>query len=79
MGYEIYKNGGWLNHLENKKAQNLSSTKKQSEKEDLENQVLNLRRDNLRLKNWDIRFRWLIALGSFVFGFILKYILDINN
>lgn len=28
--------------------------------------------DNLRLGNWDIRFRWHIAFGGFLIGFITK-------
>lgn len=43
---------------------------------DLENQIRNLNRDNLRLGNWDIRFRWLIAIITFIIGFIVKYFID---
>jgi hypothetical protein len=41
-----------------------------------EDQIRNLTRDNLRLGNWDIRFRWWIAVGGFVSGFIIKYFID---
>lgn len=40
----------------------------------LESQILNLTRDNLRLENWDIRFRWYIAIGGFIIGFLTKYL-----
>jgi hypothetical protein len=39
-------------------------------------QIQNLTRDNLRLSNWDIRFRWIIACITFVIGFIVKYFID---
>ncbi|MGM5471171.1 hypothetical protein ACS386_12905 [Flavobacteriaceae bacterium LMO-SS05] len=32
--------------------------------------------DNLRLNNWDIRFRWLIAVITFLIGFAVKYFID---
>ncbi|MNQ78837.1 hypothetical protein D3C85_937590 [compost metagenome] len=41
-----------------------------------EDQIRNLTRDNLRLGNWDIRFRWYIAVGGFIFGFITKYFMN---
>lgn len=41
-----------------------------------EGEILILTRDNLRLGNWDIRFRWYIAIGGFIFGFITKYFMD---
>lgn len=41
-----------------------------------EEEIRNLTRDNLRLGNWDIRFRWYIAVGCFIFGFITKYFID---
>ncbi|AWG22891.1 hypothetical protein FFWV33_15840 [Flavobacterium faecale] len=41
-----------------------------------EDQIRNLTSDNLRLGNWDIRFRWYIALISFIIGFIIKYFID---
>lgn len=41
-----------------------------------EDQIRNLTKDNLRLGNWDIRFRWYIAIGGFIFGFITKYFMD---
>lgn len=42
----------------------------------IENKIRNLQRDNLRLGNWDIRFRWLIALITFLIGFITKWFLE---
>ena len=39
-------------------------------------EIRNLTRDNLRLGNWDIRFRWYIAVFSFIIGFIIKYLID---
>jgi len=41
-----------------------------------EDEIRNLTRDNLRLGNWDIRFRWYIAVISFIIGFIIKYFID---
>jgi hypothetical protein len=41
-----------------------------------EDQIRNLTSDNLRLDNWDIRFRWLIAVITFLAGFIVKYFMD---
>jgi hypothetical protein len=41
-----------------------------------EEEIRNLTRDNLRLGNWDIRFRWYIAIISFIIGFIIKYLID---
>lgn len=38
-----------------------------------EDEIRNLTRDNLRLGNWDIRFRWYIAIAGFIFGFVTKY------
>jgi hypothetical protein len=53
-------------------AENLSyekSKREQSEK------IINLTEDNLRLQNWDIRFRWYIAIGTFILGLIIKHII----
>lgn len=41
-----------------------------------EEQILNLTKDNLRLTNWDIRFRWYIATISFIIGLIIKYLIS---
>ncbi|RKS42512.1 hypothetical protein BC962_3270 [Gillisia mitskevichiae] len=41
-----------------------------------EEQIQTLTRDNLRLGNWDIRFRWYIAIITFVIGFIIKYFVE---
>ncbi|CAM3974036.1 hypothetical protein [Flavobacterium weaverense] len=41
-----------------------------------EYEIRNLTRDNLRLGNWDIRFRWYIAVISFIIGFIIKYFIN---
>ncbi|MGJ5642810.1 hypothetical protein [Formosa sp. S-31] len=45
-------------------------------KEKLEKQIRGLTIDNLRLNNWDIRFRWVIAVITFIIGFITKYFID---
>jgi len=41
-----------------------------------EDEIRNLTMDNLRLGNWDIRFRWLIAVITFLIGFIVKYFIE---
>ena len=41
-----------------------------------EEEIRNLTKDNLRLANWDVRFRWYIAVISFIIGFIIKYFFD---
>lgn len=41
-----------------------------------ESQIRNLTTDNLRLGNWDIRFRWLIAFITFLLGIFFKYFID---
>lgn len=41
-----------------------------------EDRIRSLTVDNLRLGNWDIRFRWYIAFVTFIIGFILKYFID---
>ncbi len=56
--------------------ENIEIKEKSDQKENLEEQIRHLTRDNLRLENWDIRFRWYIASGSFIFGFIVKYFID---
>jgi hypothetical protein len=43
--------------------------RKQSEK------IAELTTDNLRLQNWDIRFRWYIAIVTFILGIIIKNII----
>ena len=43
---------------------------------DKETQIRKLTSDNLRLNNWDIRFRWVIAFITFIIGFITKYYID---
>jgi hypothetical protein len=54
-----------------KESSEYSKTLRQKEEE-----IRNLTRDNLRLGNWDIRFRWYIAVTSFIIGFIIKYFID---
>lgn len=54
-----------------KESSEYSKTLRQKEEE-----IRNLTRDNLRLGNWDIRFRWYIAATSFIIGFIIKYFID---
>ncbi|PIA80372.1 hypothetical protein BFR04_17070 [Gaetbulibacter sp. 4G1] len=67
-------------HKENLELTNLNLQKENFEHQKsirgLENQIRNLTRDNLRLNNWDIRFRWLIAIIAFIIGFITKYFID---
>ncbi len=41
-----------------------------------EEQIQNLTRDNLRLENWDVRFRWYVAVVTFIIGFIIKHFID---
>ena len=53
--------------------ENLEYQKSLRKKED---QIRNLTRDNLRLGNWDIRFRWSIAIGTFIIGFIFNHFID---
>ena len=61
--------------LENLKLQKESSEYQKSIR-NKEDEIRNLTRDNLRLGNWDIRFRWYIAVISFIIGFIIKYFID---
>ena len=53
--------------LQNENLEHLKSIKEKEEK------IRNLQTDNLRLSNWDIRFRWLIAIITFIIGFIINY------
>ena len=59
---------------------NLKLQKEASEHErlirDKNDQIRDLTRDNLRLGNWDIRFRWYIAVAGFIIGIITKYFID---
>ena len=61
--------------LQNLKLQNEASEYQKSIRTK-ETQIRNLTRDNLRLGNWDIRFRWLIAVITFLIGFAIKYVID---
>lgn len=74
-GYTFKLNKRGYLEIENSKLQNESfeyqkTIRSQSEK------ISNLTTDNLRLNNWDIRFRWAIAIGSFLGGIIIKHFLD---
>ena len=71
---EFLDNGGFTNI----ETQSRLESNKLREIEHLQNQVLKLQRDNLRLKNWDIRIKWLIAILSFVAGVVTKYVIDNN-
>jgi len=73
------------NELKDKVKESLESENLKLQNENLEYQKSNrvkeekireLTIDNLRLGNWDIRFRWYIAIGSFIVGFIIKYFID---
>jgi hypothetical protein len=61
-----------ISNLELQK-ENLEYQKSIREKEQ---QIRKLTTDNLRLGNWDIRFRWSIAVITFLVGFIVKYFID---
>ncbi len=41
-----------------------------------EEQIRSLTRDNLRLGNWDIRFRWYFTAISFLIGIIVKHFIS---
>lgn len=41
-----------------------------------EERIRNLTSENLKLGNWDIKFRWFIVAISFIFGLITKYFFD---
>lgn len=40
-----------------------------------EYEIRELTKANLRLNNWDIRFRWIISIITFIIGFLLNYII----
>jgi hypothetical protein len=63
-----------LLEIQNLKLQNENSEYQKSIR-DKEEQIRNLTKDSLRLGNWDIRFRWFIALISFIIGYVIKYLL----
>lgn len=71
---EFLDKGGFANI----ETQSILDSNKLRKIEHLQNQVLKLQRDNLRLKNWDIRIKWLIAILSFVAGVVTKYVIDNN-
>jgi len=55
-------------------AENLEYHKEQRDKDE---QIKNLTKDNLRLGNWDIRFRWAFYVVSAIVGFIIKWLIDL--
>ncbi|CAM4356354.1 hypothetical protein [Gillisia limnaea] len=61
--------------IENLKFQNEHSEYQKSIR-DKEDQIRNLTKDNLRLGNWDIRFRWIIAIITFITGFLISYLIE---
>ena len=70
-------------YIEEKKALDLEVLKIQKENSEYlksirtkDEKIKELTIDNLRLGNWDIRFRWYIAIGSFIVGIIVKYFID---
>lgn len=72
-----------LNFLEAKEILEFENLKLQKEASEYqkeirnkEEQIRNLSRDNLRLGNWDIRFRWYIAAGGFIIGIIIKHFIE---
>lgn len=71
---ELKKQKGNL-ELKNLELQNENLEYQQSLRKK-EEHIRRLTRDNLRLENWDIRFRWYIAVITFVIGLILKHFID---
>lgn len=70
---EMFMQQGGFTQSEIKEKQ---SKEKTNQREDLEEQIRKLTRDNLRLDNWDIRFRWIIAIVTFITGYAIKYFID---
>ncbi|AFL79859.1 hypothetical protein Aeqsu_0345 [Aequorivita sublithincola DSM 14238] len=72
--------GGILQQKESLEIENLelenANMKYQESIREKEEQIRNLNKDNLRLNNWDIRFRWFIAIITFIIGFIINFILN---
>lgn len=60
--------------------ENLKLQKEASEHQrlirDKESQIRDLTKANLRLGNWDIRFRWYIAIITFIIGLITTYLIE---
>lgn len=61
--------------LDNLKLQN-ENLEYQKSIRNMENKIRKLTTDNLRLENWDIRFRWYLAIIGFLLGIITKYFMD---
>ncbi|QHI38011.1 hypothetical protein IMCC3317_33940 [Kordia antarctica] len=61
--------------LENLKIQKENSDYQKSNRIK-EEEILELTKDNLRLGNWDIRFRWYITISAFIIGIIVKHFID---
>ncbi len=86
QGKLVKRNGGHLkyqNSLNKKDKLEIINLKLQNDSFEyqksirtMEAQIRKLTTDNLRLENWDIRFRWYIALGTFVLGIITKYLIE---
>jgi hypothetical protein len=70
--YFLFEKGGYTQAEKNEKL----LKEKTKKKENYEEQIRTLTIDNLRLGNWDIRFRWYLATGSFLLGIIVKYFID---
>lgn len=76
FGKEVMDKGGWIEYLNIKKKEEENKIKQDNERQKLKDQIDQLTRDNLRLNNWDIRFRWLIAFITFLIGFVIKHFID---
>lgn len=42
-----------------------------------EEKIRDLTEDNLKLNNWDIKFRWIIVIITFLIGFFTKYVISL--
>ncbi len=57
-GFEIVKNGGWLKHIENKKAEESFNSKRK----DLETEIQELTLKKLKFEQFPAKFWWLIII-----------------
>jgi len=92
-GYEIVKNGGWIEYLKLQSDTNEYLAKKEQlefdnlklQKENLEyiesirkktEIISDLTSKNLKLSNFDIKYRLLIFIGTFIIGLFTEYFTD---
>jgi hypothetical protein len=77
--YDLNSESNFVKEKELLEFENLKLQKEAAEHQksirNLESQIKGLTRDNLRLNNWDIRFRWQLAIGGFIVGLITKYLI----